>query len=121
MPKAGSCAVCEHDQQGAVETALQAGVALRTVADQYGVSKTTLIRHKEHIAACASTPAKVREGQSQDSQLVLLANKAKALETEITNALRSGHAVDYRWALQDIARILVGLAEYQVGKRGGKV
>ncbi len=48
MPQ--TCTICRHPARTAIDTAVQHGTTLRTVADQYDVSKTALIRHKQHAA-----------------------------------------------------------------------
>ncbi len=108
MPEAGFCSVCEHDDRGAIETALQAGIALRTIADQHGVSKSAIIRHKAHVQQSRPAASSVQTHWPYDP---LLAKQARSLEEAITDALRNGHAVDLRWALQDIARLLVSLTK----------
>jgi hypothetical protein len=47
MPR--SCTICTHPQRTAIETALGNGIPLRTIAAQWSVSKTALIRHKRHL------------------------------------------------------------------------
>ena len=42
MPR--TCTVCSHEQRKKIDTALLAGITLRTVADRWSVSKTSLIR-----------------------------------------------------------------------------
>ncbi len=49
MPKAGFCSVCRHANRQAIETSIQHETSLRTIADQYGVSKSAIIRHKTHV------------------------------------------------------------------------
>src|SRR5512132_269165 len=49
MPR--SCTICMHPQRTAMEQALGDAIPLRTIADQWSVSKTALIRHKQaHLA-----------------------------------------------------------------------
>lgn len=46
MPR--TCSVCNHADRSAIDKALVEGTAYRTIADQFGISKTALIRHKEN-------------------------------------------------------------------------
>jgi hypothetical protein len=64
MPKPGSCTICQHADRAAIETALQAGEALRTIADRFGASKTVLIRHKQHSASQDARKALLAEAQT---------------------------------------------------------
>jgi hypothetical protein len=54
MPQ--TCTICRlHDADRAtLEAALHQGTPLRTIADQYGVSKTALLRHKQHGNSAAA-------------------------------------------------------------------
>ncbi len=48
MPR--SCTICGHAERESVDLALVRGTSYRTIADQHGVSKTALIRHKaDHL------------------------------------------------------------------------
>jgi phage terminase large subunit-like protein len=47
MPR--TCTICRNDECHAIDTALVAGEALRTIADRWSVPKTALIRHRDHI------------------------------------------------------------------------
>ena len=49
------CAVCRHEQRDEIDAARAAGESLATVADRFGVSKSTLHRHEGH-ACCAREP-----------------------------------------------------------------
>lgn len=51
------CTVCTHPDRPAVEAALAAGASFRTVAEQYGLSATSLHRHQhEHVATPVPPP-----------------------------------------------------------------
>jgi hypothetical protein len=45
------CTICTHEERPAIDAALVAGHSLRTVAEQFGTSATTLHRHKGHLPA----------------------------------------------------------------------
>ena len=42
------CSICKHKKRAQIEAAIAEGESLRTIADRYATSKTTLIRHKEN-------------------------------------------------------------------------
>jgi len=42
------CSCCSHPERPALDAALRSGVALRTVAEGFSVSKTALIRHRDN-------------------------------------------------------------------------
>ncbi len=44
-----TCTVCRHDDRDAIDKALIAGQAVRHIAAQYGLTPTSLQRHKVHI------------------------------------------------------------------------
>lgn len=47
----GRCSVCSHPAREAIEKAIQEGVPLRDIENQYGgTSKSSLSRHKQHMA-----------------------------------------------------------------------
>lgn len=59
MPR--TCTVCAHDARAEIDHALVASEPLRTIADRWSVSKTSLMRHKaDHVPA---TLAKAQEAQ----------------------------------------------------------
>jgi hypothetical protein len=43
------CKVCQHPERAAIDKALAEGVSLRDIASQYGISKSTVDRHKAHL------------------------------------------------------------------------
>lgn len=47
---AGSCTLCHRKDRSAVDAAIIAGVSsLRSIAERYGVSAQSVLRHREHI------------------------------------------------------------------------
>ena len=50
---ARACTVCAHAQRSGIEAALAGGHSQREVAGRFGISKTALVRHGEHLAARA--------------------------------------------------------------------
>ncbi len=73
---AETCSVCAHPKRKAIERAMLGGMSLRTVADQFGPSKTTLIRHRDsHMAKVVAEVATTR------------AAEVAAAETEVRAAM----------------------------------
>ena len=98
MPR--TCTVCTHSERAQIEAALVAGTALRTIADQNGVSKTALIRHKaEHVPRALAKAHEAREkAQADDLLLQVRALQGSALRI-LVRAERDG---DGRTALAAI-------------------
>lgn len=44
------CTICTHPDRSALEGLLHGAVSLRTIAAQYAVSKTSLLRHQRHAS-----------------------------------------------------------------------
>ena len=59
MPRV--CTVCRHEERKQIERSLLAGAPLRTIAAQWSVSKTALIRHKAHVSATLEKAAEKQE------------------------------------------------------------
>jgi len=74
--------ICTHPQRDEIDRALVSGQALRTIADHYPVSKTSLIRHKQsHIPQTLTESVKVEEIARADSLLEEVCDlQAKALD-----------------------------------------
>jgi len=49
------CKVCQHTEREAIDSALTEGASLRDIASQYGISKSTVDRHKAHRKALGSS------------------------------------------------------------------
>lgn len=43
------CKVCQDPEREAIDKAIKEGVSLRDIASQYGISKSTVDRHKAHL------------------------------------------------------------------------
>jgi hypothetical protein len=69
MPR--TCTVCCHPERGAIDAALvSGGEPFRTIADQWSVSKTALIRHKaDHLPPHLATAREAAEVLRADSLL----------------------------------------------------
>lgn len=59
MPR--TCLACASPERKAIDKALAIGEPLRTIADQWSVSKTALIRHKKHVATAIVKAQEKRE------------------------------------------------------------
>ena len=76
---AGSCSVCSHDQREAIDSTLvEKTVPLRALAGQFGLSKTSLLRHKQYhlqnelIAKAAKDAAESEESAAIDFEIAKL-------------------------------------------------
>lgn len=47
MPR--PCSICNHQERSAIESALEAGQTLRSIAGRFGVSTAALSRHRGHM------------------------------------------------------------------------
>lgn len=110
-----------HEKCKEIERSLLAGSPLRTIAVQWSVSKTALIRHKEHVSATLAKAAEKQEEARGDrllKQLLDLQNRTLALLTEAEQngdrRTRLGAIREARSNLELIGRFLGEL-------RGGKV
>jgi len=97
MPR--TCTVCTHPERAAIDDALVSGRdPLRTIADQWSVSKTALIRHKaDHLPAHLATAHEAAQVVRADSLLAQVrALQAKTLiilqKAEGTGDLRTATA-----------------------------
>ncbi len=87
MPR--NCSVCTHTEKEAINQALVASIAYRTIADRYGLSHQALMRHKtDHLPAIMVKSEQAKEVAHADTlvgQVQNLRNKAiSILETAET-------------------------------------
>jgi len=101
VPRA--CTICTHTERAAINAALLTGTALRDIAGQFGVSKSSLDRHKEEHMPVALVKAQEVEDVRQALDIVaqLKAINGAAL-TVLGEARRSGNG---ELALKAIDRI----------------
>ena len=68
---ANTCIVCRHEQRQQIEEDLFRGTPLRTIADQWSISKTSLIRHRGsgHIQQSLVKAGEATEVSRADSLL----------------------------------------------------
>jgi hypothetical protein len=101
MPR--TCTVCCHPERAAIDAALvSSGEPLRTIADQWSVSKTALIRHKtDHLPAHLATAHEAAEVVRADSLL----DQVRALQAKTLAILQKAEgAGDLRTATAAIGQ-----------------
>ena len=102
MPR--RCTVCDHPQRVEIDMQLVCGESYRTIADQFGLSKTALIRHKESHIPDALVKAQDAGEVAQADDLLA---QVKALQTEAQEILGEARAAgDLRTALRGIGQAL---------------
>ena len=81
MPR--TCTICVHDKHEEINQALVKGTTLRTIADHWSVTKTSLIRHKaDHLPAAlvkANGAAEAAHGDGLLAKLESIEGEARAL------------------------------------------
>jgi len=101
MPRV--CTICTHTESAAINAALLTGTALRGIAGQFGVSKSSLDRHKEEHMPVALVKAQEVEDVRQALDIVAqLKTINDATLTVLGEARRSGNG---ELALKAIDRI----------------
>ena len=90
-----ACSICNNSQREVIEATLEAGRSYRSTAGQYAVSKSALVRHRQHSAT-----------RSPDREA--LRHQAQALQAETDAA---SNLVTMAQVLRKMARLLVQLCE----------
>ncbi len=68
MPR--KCTICGHKKRSAIDKALVARQPFRTIADQFGVSKTALLRHyDDHLLSLLVKAQEAKEAADADALL----------------------------------------------------
>ncbi len=92
MPR--RCTICTHKSRSAIDKALVARERFRTIADQFGVSKTALIRHHDdHLPAAlvkAQAAAETAQADALLAQVVDLRDRALAGRGRLRPTARLG-------------------------------
>jgi hypothetical protein len=102
---APKCTICHHSQREAIERAILAGVPIRIISDQYGISLGAINRHKEgHMV---ETLAKARDNQmiveeSRGTDLLAVTMNLLQESQDITSEARG--AGDLKTALMGIGK-----------------
>ena len=114
MPR--RCTVCAHPEREAIDAALVAGSdSLRTIAARFGVSKSSLIRHRDkHLPETLTKAQDAQEVARADDPLAQLGG-LRAEAHRIKG--KAEKATDYRTALAGI-RELVRIVELMAKVRG---
>lgn len=88
-----ACTVCTHPDRPAIEAALAAGASFRSVAEQHGLSPTSLHRHQhEHV----TTPGPPSPPPTPAATLAALQAERDGLTTDLRRALAAGDAAAVR-------------------------
>ena len=90
-----ACSICTHSDCTAIESALVAGQSYRSIAGQYQVSKSALMRHTKHSVRSSSDRASLR-------------HQAQALQRQAQGV---SNLTVMAQVLQKMARLLVQLCE----------
>ena len=85
MPRA--CSLCTHPDRLTIETAFRGGLPLRTIAAQWSVSKTALLRHRDaHLPIAPSLlpiPQEDPTGPSLSPEAARVLEQCRALAAEV--------------------------------------
>ena len=88
MPQ--TCSICIHDDREAIDRALVAGGTLREIAGRYGVSKSALDRHRDHIPPTVAKAREAEEVAEADRLLNVVRHLLGTALTTITQAEKAG-------------------------------
>jgi hypothetical protein len=101
MPR--TCTVCSHPNRNEIDTALIRSGPLRIIADQYDVSKTSLVRHR---SACLPTHLLKAKEQSD-------VQSASALIKELRELARETGAILTRATREKNGDLVPGRTEFR--------
>jgi hypothetical protein len=94
MPR--SCTICTHPQRTAIETALVAGEAFRTMAKRFGTSPPALFRHKGHLTKRPlTTRPSAHHATADDSPRAVKTAHEPRLFPEITHVKKRAFLVAF--------------------------
>jgi len=106
MPK--TCSICAHSEAPKINAALITGSSYRDVAGQFSISKSSLERHRPHIAK-AIAKAKTAKAGKEAVQAETLLDRLLALHQDTQSIFREARkARDLPSALRAIARMPAG-------------
>jgi hypothetical protein len=106
MPR--ECTICKHESRHEIDSALVSGIAsIRTVSQQYGVSKDALTRHVRsgHIAKKIQKAQIARDAVEAENLLSRIQKHQDRFDKLIERVQKTG---DIDWEL----KVLHGLKEY---------
>lgn len=109
------CSLCRHAERPAIDAALVEGRdSLRNIAERYGTSAPTLLRHREHVHGSIVLAAEAEEATRADDLLGILREAVADARRLRTKAEGEG---DYRAAiaavktLSDLVETLADIGE----------
>lgn len=82
-----ACSICRHEQNEAINLALLQGTPLREIAGRYGVTSSSLQRHKAHIPkqlAKAKEAKEVASASNVMQRITELDSRADSIYTQAT-------------------------------------
>ena len=108
MPR--TCTICSHGQRDEIDKALLESAPLRNIAERYGTSAQTLIRHRDrgHIAgqlAKAQDAKEVAQADTLLDRLVALQNETRVILEKAKNAKKGALNVALL-AIRESARLI---------------
>ncbi len=99
------CSVCQHLEHHHINQAILAGAHLRQLAKTYGLSKSALHRHKQHLLAKMHTVTHFLEQRAQQDQLAVLAGLFHHLHRLAERAAEAGQEKPLCLASREAARL----------------
>ncbi|RVN00449.1 hypothetical protein CN120_23460 [Sinorhizobium meliloti] len=85
-----ACSVCCHPSRPEIERRLVSGVAIRAIASQYGVSRSAVARHRNHLRSMLAEATEIRRVQDlvRSTDLLLQVSDMEAAAIELFNDAR---------------------------------
>ncbi len=85
-----SCGICSHPERAAIDAALIDGTSLRSIAGQFGTTKSALDRHRKHIPAALTKAKQAEEVADATSLLSRVERLVSRCETICEKAMAKG-------------------------------
>ena len=105
------CTVCAHTDRQAVDEAIVLGRTLRDIAQQHGVSKDAVSRHKAHVSPALARLVAAREEAGGKSALSRLEDLHGKASTILDAAMGAGQASLSLAAIRELRGIVETLAK----------
>jgi hypothetical protein len=108
MPAPGACQVCRHPEVAEIDRLLLTGDegGTRPLAERYGVSRASLVRHRKHHMARALAAASGAVVTRVDPDPTTLVHQVADLERRARNLMdRADVAGDLKTALKGVAEL----------------
>jgi hypothetical protein len=105
----GRCSVCRHSQARAIAMEVLSGSSLRSVAERYGLSKSALVRHTDHLPRNliqARTASQVADSDLLLAEIVRHEGGLKELFDQARQTMKRGEAAQLSGALVRIFDLL---------------